>query len=162
MIIAPQIMTQEKDQKKAAQKCFDSVGLDPDLYRIGHTKARYFTPVLFSIRFCHFYSLIVRAFGIPSTLDHETNLFFSFFLCLFHSLSFILCRCVAWLLFSPIYFEMNDKVKNFHSLASADTTCCRISLPHFCILTGFFLWFLEPNSFIHFVFVFELKMSTFL
>lgn len=43
MIIAPAIMTNEKDQKKAAQKCFDSVGLDPDFYRIGHTKASYYT-----------------------------------------------------------------------------------------------------------------------
>lgn len=47
MIIDPQIMTNEKDQKKAAQKCFDSVGLDPDLYRIGHTKARYFFNLIF-------------------------------------------------------------------------------------------------------------------
>lgn len=43
MILAPAEMTAEKDQKKAAQKCFDSVGLDPDSYRIGHTKARYYT-----------------------------------------------------------------------------------------------------------------------
>lgn len=42
MILAPAVMTAEKDQKKAAQKCFDAVGLDPDMYRIGHTKARYF------------------------------------------------------------------------------------------------------------------------
>lgn len=39
MILAPAIMTAEKDQKKAAQKCFESIGLDPDSYRIGHTKA---------------------------------------------------------------------------------------------------------------------------
>lgn len=43
MILAPAEMTAEKDQKKAAQKCFDVVGLDPDMYRIGHTKARYYT-----------------------------------------------------------------------------------------------------------------------
>lgn len=43
MILAPAEMTAEKDQKKAAQKCFDAVGLDPDSYRIGHTKARYYT-----------------------------------------------------------------------------------------------------------------------
>lgn len=43
MILAPAEMTAEKDQKKAAQKCFDAVGLDPDMYRIGHTKARYYT-----------------------------------------------------------------------------------------------------------------------
>ena len=35
-------MTTEKDDKVAAAKCFDSIGLDPDLYRIGHTKARSF------------------------------------------------------------------------------------------------------------------------
>lgn len=39
MILAPQAMTEETDPKKAAQKCFDACGLDPDLYRIGHTKA---------------------------------------------------------------------------------------------------------------------------
>ncbi|XP_031624288.1 myosin heavy chain, muscle isoform X20 [Contarinia nasturtii] len=46
MIIAPAIMTAEKDQKKAAQKCFDSVGLDPDMYRIGHTKVFFRAGVL--------------------------------------------------------------------------------------------------------------------
>lgn len=39
MILSPVAMTQETDPKKAAQKCFDDCGLDPDLYRIGHTKA---------------------------------------------------------------------------------------------------------------------------
>lgn len=52
MIIAPAIMTAEKDQKKAAFKCFESVGLDPDSYRIGHTKARYFC---FWINFISFF-----------------------------------------------------------------------------------------------------------
>lgn len=33
-------MTAEKDPKVAAFKCFDGIGLDPDMYRIGHTKAR--------------------------------------------------------------------------------------------------------------------------
>lgn len=32
-------MFHEKDPKKAAQGCFDKIGLDPELYRIGHTKA---------------------------------------------------------------------------------------------------------------------------
>lgn len=32
-------MTNEKDPKLSAKVCFDSIGLDPDLYRIGHTKA---------------------------------------------------------------------------------------------------------------------------
>lgn len=40
LILAPAQMTAEKDQKKSASKCFESIGLDPDSYRIGHTKAR--------------------------------------------------------------------------------------------------------------------------
>uniref|UniRef100_A0A1A9UDS4 Uncharacterized protein n=1 Tax=Glossina austeni TaxID=7395 RepID=A0A1A9UDS4_GLOAU len=40
MILAPAIMAAEKQPKKAAEKCLESVGLDADLYRIGHTKAR--------------------------------------------------------------------------------------------------------------------------
>lgn len=32
-------MTNEKDPKNSAKICFDSIGLDPELYRIGHTKA---------------------------------------------------------------------------------------------------------------------------
>lgn len=39
MILAPAAMTAEKDPKVSAAKCFDSIGLDPDSYRIGHTKA---------------------------------------------------------------------------------------------------------------------------
>lgn len=41
MILSPKAMTEETDPKKAAQKCFDDCGLDPDLYRIGHTKASF-------------------------------------------------------------------------------------------------------------------------
>lgn len=41
MILAPALMTGEKDPKKAAAKCFESIGLDPESYRIGHTKASY-------------------------------------------------------------------------------------------------------------------------
>ncbi|KAG5675242.1 hypothetical protein PVAND_005159 [Polypedilum vanderplanki] len=45
-ILAPQEMFHEKDQKKAAQACFDKIGLDPELYRIGHTKAsKRFSPL---------------------------------------------------------------------------------------------------------------------
>lgn len=40
MILAPAIMTAEKDPKEAARKCLESVELDPESYRIGHTKAR--------------------------------------------------------------------------------------------------------------------------
>jgi hypothetical protein len=32
-------MTNEPDPKKSAKICFDGIGLDPELYRIGHTKA---------------------------------------------------------------------------------------------------------------------------
>lgn len=39
-ILAPTEMYNEKDNKIAAKLCFDKVGLDPDFYRIGHTKAR--------------------------------------------------------------------------------------------------------------------------
>lgn len=38
-ILAPQEMFHEKDPKKAAAGCFNKIGLDPELYRIGHTKA---------------------------------------------------------------------------------------------------------------------------
>lgn len=40
MILAPAIMAAEKVAKNAAGKCLEAVGLDPDMYRIGHTKAR--------------------------------------------------------------------------------------------------------------------------
>lgn len=40
MILAPAIMTAEKEPKVAAAKCLESVALDPESYRIGHTKAR--------------------------------------------------------------------------------------------------------------------------
>lgn len=40
MILAPAIMQKEKDPKDAAAKCLEAVNLDPDSYRIGHTKAR--------------------------------------------------------------------------------------------------------------------------
>ncbi|XP_057329273.1 myosin heavy chain, muscle isoform X20 [Microplitis mediator] len=46
MILSPVAMTQETDPKKAAQKCFDDCGLDPDLYRIGHTKVFFRAGVL--------------------------------------------------------------------------------------------------------------------
>ena len=40
MILAPAIMSAGADPKVAAAKCFQEVGLDPDSYRIGFTKAR--------------------------------------------------------------------------------------------------------------------------
>lgn len=43
-------MMAEKEGKNAAQKCFDAIGLDPESYRIGHTKARIY---LFIIHICY-------------------------------------------------------------------------------------------------------------
>lgn len=41
LILAPALMVAAgADDKKAAQSCFDSIALDPDLYRLGNTKAR--------------------------------------------------------------------------------------------------------------------------
>lgn len=45
-ILAPAIMEKEADPKTAAAKCLEEVGLDPESYRIGHTKARWVTPVM--------------------------------------------------------------------------------------------------------------------
>lgn len=45
MILAPATMAAEKDPKEAARKCLEEIGLDPDGYRIGHTKARV-TPLI--------------------------------------------------------------------------------------------------------------------
>lgn len=44
MILAPAIMVAESEPKNAAAKCLESVGLDPESYRIGHTKARKIPP----------------------------------------------------------------------------------------------------------------------
>lgn len=43
LILAPTAMTNEKDPKVSAKICFDAIGLDPELYRIGHTKASWNT-----------------------------------------------------------------------------------------------------------------------
>lgn len=40
MILAPNEMKVIPDERKASQVCLETVKLDPDLYRIGHTKAR--------------------------------------------------------------------------------------------------------------------------
>lgn len=40
MILAPATMAKEKDPKEAARKCLEEIGLDPESYRVGHTKAR--------------------------------------------------------------------------------------------------------------------------
>lgn len=38
-ILAPAIMDEEPEAKVATEKCLLSTTLDPDFYRIGHTKA---------------------------------------------------------------------------------------------------------------------------
>lgn len=68
MILAPAAMANEPDPKKAAQKCFDEVGLDPDMYRIGHTKASCISRTkifeFFSLRFSpsHFFLVVEFSF----------------------------------------------------------------------------------------------------
>ena len=42
MILAPATMNAEREPKNAAAKCLEEVGLDPDNYRCGFTKARSF------------------------------------------------------------------------------------------------------------------------
>lgn len=50
MILAPAIMAAESDPKTAAAKCLLEVQLDPESYRIGHTKASLRKLSIFSIR----------------------------------------------------------------------------------------------------------------
>lgn len=40
MILAPNEMKSEPDERKASKLCLETIKLDPDWYRIGHTKAR--------------------------------------------------------------------------------------------------------------------------
>lgn len=57
MILAPATMAAEPDPKEAARKCLEEVGLDPDSYRIGHTKARvYYTNPLRVVQPCNTYT----------------------------------------------------------------------------------------------------------
>ncbi|KAL0119528.1 hypothetical protein PUN28_007766 [Cardiocondyla obscurior] len=46
MILAPAAMAAESDPKVSAAKCFEEIGLDPDSYRIGHTKVFFRAGVL--------------------------------------------------------------------------------------------------------------------
>ncbi|XP_062546189.1 myosin heavy chain, muscle-like isoform X5 [Armigeres subalbatus] len=46
LILAPAAMQAESEPKNAAQKCFDAIGLDPESYRIGHTKVFFRAGVL--------------------------------------------------------------------------------------------------------------------
>lgn len=50
MILAPATMAAESDPKTAAAKCLQEVQLDPESYRIGHTKASLRKLSIFSIR----------------------------------------------------------------------------------------------------------------
>ena len=40
MILAPNEMKAETDERKAAKVCLEKIQLDVELYKIGHTKAR--------------------------------------------------------------------------------------------------------------------------
>ncbi|KXJ68998.1 hypothetical protein RP20_CCG000603 [Aedes albopictus] len=46
LILAPAAMQAEAEPKKAAEKCFEAIQLDPDSYRIGHTKVFFRAGVL--------------------------------------------------------------------------------------------------------------------
>ncbi|XP_066140644.1 myosin heavy chain, muscle isoform X40 [Euwallacea fornicatus] len=46
MILAPATMAAEKEAKEAARKCLEEIGLDPDSYRVGHTKVFFRAGVL--------------------------------------------------------------------------------------------------------------------
>lgn len=64
-------MQAEKDIKKAAGICLEKVALDPEMYRLGHTKARNEFPFhAFSMRRCNHERLIdssVSMFVTPSS-----------------------------------------------------------------------------------------------
>lgn len=65
MILAPATMTAEKDPKEAARKCLEEVGLDPESYRIGHTKARKLKNTILE----WYYSMVTHV--IPETLKNR-------------------------------------------------------------------------------------------
>ena len=60
MILAPAAMAAEADPKKAAARCFEEIGLDPDMFRIGHTKASCKSPNKLNF-FLGFYSLFLSS-----------------------------------------------------------------------------------------------------
>jgi myosin heavy subunit len=41
MILAPKQMQSAADEKEACKRCLEEVQLDPDRFRLGHTKARF-------------------------------------------------------------------------------------------------------------------------
>lgn len=53
-------MQAEKDPKKAAGGCLDSIKLDPELYRLGHTKVNHLN--IFSRKYLIFFAPV---FEIP-------------------------------------------------------------------------------------------------
>ncbi|KAI5720901.1 hypothetical protein M8J77_013076 [Diaphorina citri] len=57
MILAPATMAAESDPKVAASKCLQEVNLDPESYRIGHTKAR--TALHLRENLVHFVTILV-------------------------------------------------------------------------------------------------------
>ena len=50
MILAPNEMKAEPDERKAGKICLETIKLDPDWYRIGHTKARNLRPLKLSLK----------------------------------------------------------------------------------------------------------------
>ena len=77
MILAPAAMAAEADPKKAAARCFEEIGLDPDSYRIGHTKASYIPPKELHFEIFHVFcpsSVIPRRMNILIFSDKERNL----------------------------------------------------------------------------------------
>lgn len=57
MILAPATMAAESDPKTSAAKCLQEIQLDPESYRIGHTKASCRKLSIFSIRIPKFSNL---------------------------------------------------------------------------------------------------------
>ncbi|CAG9865468.1 unnamed protein product [Phyllotreta striolata] len=68
MILAPATMTREKDPKEAARKCLEEVGLDPDSYRVGHTKASGVFYPIYQRNRCPFYKILNPA-GVAKESD---------------------------------------------------------------------------------------------
>ncbi|KAI5697731.1 hypothetical protein M8J75_014821 [Diaphorina citri] len=68
MILAPATMAAESDPKVAASKCLQEVNLDPESYRIGHTKAR--TALHLRENLVHFVTILVDFVNIWFTCGH--------------------------------------------------------------------------------------------
>jgi len=57
-ILAPAAVDKAKEPKDAAAAVLDSTGLDPDMYRLGHTKAR--LPIILSSHYSVVFSSLSR------------------------------------------------------------------------------------------------------